>query len=448
MMKTFFIVILLSLCTFINPAIAADTTKTNAADSAGATKTPEKPEEKTGKTINTIFLGLNPFSKGGIMGERRNVIIQSIKDVSLSIEDRLKNANKIFYTGSAGFIVIFVAIYLLWQAGKMLFPFFPLDRVGTVMNSSLTRIMLAIAVTMFTSSAMGPWNNLVAPIMTSGINYASELLFTAACTVTQGGTGSSFKLDGLTCSGNDYTVDEKSDPRISGNLEPKNLGDSITKLLSWIESALMNLIANAAWSMWAGPDGKFGWDDAVYQTSTIPAGIFLVNVLMTFALVAAGLLPYFALGMRLVFFMFGGMILSVMTYFAGIALIVPPFNSFVGFWLKAIIQLSVEIVFIAFAIAISLATMSETLDLFSQTSKPLFAPSHELFLILWGIFFIMNMLVNSAKKLAGALVSGGGGGLDLDAGNEMAQKIQDSVEKTMQGGQQTTQGAIQQTFFK
>ena len=60
----------------------------------------------------------------------------------------------------------------------------------------------------------------------------------------------------------------------------------------------------------------------------------------------------------------------------------------------------------------------------------------------------MNMLVNSAKKLAGALVSGGGGGLDLDAGNEMAQKIQDSVEKTMQGGQQTTQGAIQKTFFK
>ncbi|MFM7622021.1 MAG: hypothetical protein ACKO57_03500, partial [Alphaproteobacteria bacterium] len=108
----------------------------------------------------------------------RRIVLESIQKIADAIEDRLARANTVFYQGSAGFIVIFVAVYILYQAAKMLFPFFPLDRVSTALNASLTRILLAVTVTMFTASAMGPWNNLVAPVMVSGINYASELLFT------------------------------------------------------------------------------------------------------------------------------------------------------------------------------------------------------------------------------------------------------------------------------
>jgi hypothetical protein len=118
-----------------------------------------------------------------VLNKKRGIILQSIQNIADAIDERLARANKVFYQGSAGFIVIFVAVYILYQAGKMLFPFFPLDRVSTALNASLTRILLAVVVTMFTASAMGPWKNFIAPVMVSGINYASELLFTAVCTI-------------------------------------------------------------------------------------------------------------------------------------------------------------------------------------------------------------------------------------------------------------------------
>ena len=104
---------------------------------------------------------------------------------------------------------------------------------------------------------------------------------------------------------------------------------------------------------------------------------------------------------------------------------------------------------IAFAIAISLATMNEALVGFQNASKGQFlGPNHDFFVTLWGIFFIMNMLVTSAKTLAGAITAGGGQGLDLDAGAEMAEKIQEEAKKMIEQSQEKGRQGLHYAYSK
>jgi hypothetical protein len=399
--------------------------------------------------------------------------LESIQDIADVIDDRLERANTVFYEGSAGFIVIFVAVYILYQAAKMLFPFFPLDRVSTALNASVTRILLAVTVTMFTASAMGPWNNLVAPVMVSGINYASELLFTAVCVVktsSPSGKASPLAVEGVTCSkettiedlatatkddlflefakaisDNKAVVDPDKEPRLFNTTDPQTIGQSIQRLFGWIETSILTMVGGAMKAMIFGPDGLPGWDDLI----KIAPPVMLVLTLMCLALAITGLMPYFTLGMRFVFFLFGSMILAIMVYFAAIALVIPAFTSFVGFWLRATLKLAVEVVMIAFAIAISLATMNEALLSFKENTEDMvILPTQDLFITLWAIFFIMNMLVKSAKTLAGVLTSGGGKGLDLDAGAEMAEKIQAEAEQMIKDAQQKGKEAAHFAYSK
>lgn len=409
-----------------------------APDAAPAAK-PAPPSADAKPKAEEVTLGLGPMGVGGflsdVLNKKRGIILQSIQNIADAIDERLARANKVFYQGSAGFIVIFVAVYILYQAGKMLFPFFPLDRVSTALNASLTRILLAVVVTMFTASAMGPWKNFIAPVMVSGINYASELLFTAVCTIktsSPSGKTSPIAIEGVTCNGDKATVAGDKEPRLFNTADPKTIGASIARLFGWIEQSILTMVGGAMKAMLFGPDGNLGLNDILQN-----AFMFTVLVLMCLALAITGLLPYFTLGMRFVFFLFGSMILAVMVYFAAIALVIPAFTSFVGFWLRATLKLAVEIVMIAFAIAISLATMNEAIVGFQTASEGQFlAPTHDIFITLWGIFFIMNMLVTSAKTLAGAITAGGGKGLDLDAGSEMAEKVQEEAEKMIKEGQQ------------
>jgi hypothetical protein len=395
------------------------------------------------KEVVDVVLGLFP----DFLKEKRRIILESIQNIADAIDERLAQANKVFYQGSAGFIVIFVAVYILYQAGKMLFPFFPLDRVSTALNASLTRILLAVVVTMFTASAMGPWKNFIAPVMVSGINYASELVFTAVCNIktsNPSGKTSSLSIEGVTCSKDKATVAADQEPRLFNTADPKTIGKSIERLFGWIEKSIMTMVGGSIKMMLFGPDGQLGFGKILQATFT-----FTVLLVMCLALAITGLLPYFTLGMRFVFFLFGGMILAIMVYFAAIALVIPAFTSFVGFWLRATLKLAVEIVMIAFAIAISLATMNEALIAIEAASKDqVLVPTQDIFITLWGIFFIMNMLVTSAKTLAGAITAGGGKGLDLDAGAEMAEKVQQEAENMIKDSQQKGKEAMHFAYSK
>jgi hypothetical protein len=408
-----------------------------------------KPKAEEAKA-DQVTLSSGPMGVGGflsdVLNKKRGIILQSIQNIADAIDERLAQANKVFYQGSAGFIVIFVAVYILYQAGKMLFPFFPLDRVSTALNASLTRILLAVVVTMFTASAMGPWKNFIAPVMVSGINYASELLFTAVCTIktsTPSGKTVPIAIEGVTCNADKATVAADREPRLFNTADPKTIGKSIERLFGWIEQSILTMVGGAIKAMLFGPNGQLGVEDL------LQGSMFMVVVLMCLALAITGLIPYFTLGMRFVFFLFGGMILAIMVYFAAIALVIPAFTSFVGFWLRATLKLAVEIVMIAFAIAISLATMNEALVGFQKASEGQFlAPIHDVFITLWGIFFIMNMLVQSAKTLAGAITAGGGQGLDLDAGAEMAEKVQQEAEKMIQQSQEKGREGLHFAYSK
>ena len=453
------LMLLLMVCTVASGAgavpISPQPQPAPAAPDAAPAAKPAPPSADAKPKAEEVTLGLGPMGVGGflsdVLNKKRGIILQSIQNIADAIDERLARANKVFYQGSAGFIVIFVAVYILYQAGKMLFPFFPLDRVSTALNASLTRILLAVVVTMFTASAMGPWKNFIAPVMVSGINYASELLFTAVCTIktsSPSGKTSPIAIEGVTCNADKAIVAADQEPRLFNTADPKTIGTSIARLFGWIEQSILTMVGGAMKVMLFGPDGKFGGLEDAGQL--LQSGFFFgVLVLMCLALAITGLLPYFTLGMRFVFFLFGGMILAVMVYFAAIALVIPAFTSFVGFWLRALLKLAVEIVMIAFAIAISLATMNEALVGFQTVSEGQFlAPTHDMFITLWGIFFIMNMLVTSAKTLAGAITAGGGKGLDLDAGSEMAEKIQEEAEKMIKEGQQKGKEGLHFAYSK
>ncbi len=453
------LMLLLMVCTVASGAgavpISPQPQPAPAAPDAAPAAKPAPPAADAKPKADEVTLGFAPTGVGGflsdVLNKKRGIILQSIQNIADAIDERLARANKVFYQGSAGFIVIFVAVYILYQAGKMLFPFFPLDRVSTALNASLTRILLAVVVTMFTASAMGPWKNFIAPVMVSGINYASELLFTAVCTIktsSASGKTSPIAIEGVTCNADKAIVAADQEPRLFNTADPKTIGASIARLFGWIEQSILTMVGGAMKVMLFGPDGKFGGLDDAGQL--VQSGFFFgVLVLMCLALAITGLLPYFTLGIRFVFFLFGGMILAVMVYFAAIALVIPAFTSFVGFWLRALLKLAVEIVMIAFAIAISLATMNEALVGFQTATKGQFlAPTHDMFITLWGIFFIMNMLVTSAKTLAGAITAGGGKGLDLDAGSEMAEKIQKEAENMIKEGQQKGKEGLHFAFSK
>ncbi len=453
------LMLLLMVCTVASGAgavpISPQPQPAPAAPDAAPAAKPAPPSADAKPKAEEVTLGLGPMGVGGflsdVLNKKRGIILQSIQNIADAIDERLARANKVFYQGSAGFIVIFVAVYILYQAGKMLFPFFPLDRVSTALNASLTRILLAVVVTMFTASAMGPWKNFIAPVMVSGINYASELLFTAVCTIktsSASGKTSPIAIEGVTCNADKAIVAADQEPRLFNTADPKTIGASIARLFGWIEQSILTMVGGAMKVMLFGPDGKFGGLEDAGQL--LQSGFFFgVLVLMCLALAITGLLPYFTLGIRFVFFLFGGMILAVMVYFAAIALVIPAFTSFVGFWLRALLKLAVEIVMIAFAIAISLATMNEALVGFQTVSEGQFlAPTHDMFITLWGIFFIMNMLVTSAKTLAGAITAGGGKGLDLDAGSEMAEKIQEEAEKMIKEGQQKGKEGLHFAYSK
>jgi len=451
--------LLLMVCTVASGAgavpISPQPQPAPAAPDAAPAPKPAPPAADAKPKADEVTLGFAPTGVGGflsdVLNKKRGIILQSIQNIADAIDERLARANKVFYQGSAGFIVIFVAVYILYQAGKMLFPFFPLDRVSTALNASLTRILLAVVVTMFTASAMGPWKNFIAPVMVSGINYASELLFTAVCTIktsSASGKTSPIAIEGVTCNADKAIVAADQEPRLFNTADPKTIGTSIARLFGWIEQSILTMVGGAMKAMLFGPDGKFRVLEDLGQL--LQSGLcFVVLVLMCLALAITGLLPYFTLGMRFVFFLFGSMILAVMVYFAAIALVIPAFTSFVGFWLRALLKLAVEIVMIAFAIAISLATMNEALVGFQTATKGQFlAPTHDMFITLWGIFFIMNMLVTSAKTLAGAITAGGGKGLDLDAGSEMAEKIQEEAQKMIEQNQEKGRQGLHYAFSK
>ncbi len=449
------LMLLLMVCTVASGAgavpISPQPQPAPAAPDAAPAAKPAPPSADAKPKAEEVTLGLGPMGVGGflsdVLNKKRGIILQSIQNIADAIDERLARANKVFYQGSAGFIVIFVAVYILYQAGKMLFPFFPLDRVSTALNASLTRILLAVVVTMFTASAMGPWKNFIAPVMVSGINYASELLFTAVCTIktsSASGKTSPIAIEGVTCNADKAIVAADKEPRLFNTADPKTIGASIARLFGWIEQSILTMVGGAMKVMLFGPDGNLGLGDILQNTF-----MFTVLVLMCLALAITGLLPYFTLGMRFVFFLFGGMILAIMVYFAAIALVIPAFTSFVGFWLRALLKLAVEIVMIAFAIAISLATMNEAIVGFQTVSEGQFlAPTHDMFITLWGIFFIMNMLVKSAKTLAGAITAGGGQGLDLDAGAEMAEKIQEEAQKMIEQNQEKGRQGLHFAFSK
>ena len=446
------LMLLLMVCTVVagagaqgsagNPAPNPAATTGSGGGTPPAATPPADAAKAEAKEVVDVVLGLFP----DFLNKKRGIILESIQNIADAIDERLAQANKVFYQGSAGFIVIFVAVYILYQAGKMLFPFFPLDRVSTALNASLTRILLAVVVTMFTASAMGPWKNFIAPVMVSGINYASELLFTAVCTIktsTPSGKTAPIAIEGVTCNKDKAIVAADQEPRLFNTADPKTIGASIARLFGWIEQSILTMVGGAIKAMLFGPNGQLGFEDL------LQGSMFGVLVLMCLALAITGLIPYFTLGMRFVFFLFGGMILAIMVYFAAIALVIPAFTSFVGFWLRATLKLAVEIVMIAFAIAISLATMNEALVGFQNASKGQFlGPNHDFFVTLWGIFFIMNMLVTSAKTLAGAITAGGGKGLDLDAGSEMAEKVQQEAEKMIEQSQQKGKEGLHFAYSK
>lgn len=80
---------------------------------------------------------------------------------------------------AAQFLVVALAIWVLWQAGKLLFPFMPMERGSVTGNTVLTRIVLGIAASAILLAPGGYklyWDNIYMPVVDGAITLSGTLL--------------------------------------------------------------------------------------------------------------------------------------------------------------------------------------------------------------------------------------------------------------------------------
>jgi murein DD-endopeptidase MepM/ murein hydrolase activator NlpD len=81
--------------------------------------------------------------------------------------------------GVAQFLMAMLGLWILWQAGKLFFPFMPFDRGSATGNTVLTRILFGIAASAILLMPGGYkiyWNYLYMPIVDGAVSMSSALL--------------------------------------------------------------------------------------------------------------------------------------------------------------------------------------------------------------------------------------------------------------------------------
>jgi hypothetical protein len=117
-----------------------------------------------------VFLGLD------LQGLTSCLSCDLVEELAQTAFDLGGQAYEILKTSVTAFLAAVFGIYILLQAGKLLFPFGPLESASGVLNSVMTRTFVIIAAMTFLTSFGNYWNLIHTPPLASAINLTSALM--------------------------------------------------------------------------------------------------------------------------------------------------------------------------------------------------------------------------------------------------------------------------------
>ncbi len=123
-----------------------------------------------GRKKEFVFLGLD------LQGLTSCLSCDIVEKLTQTAYDLGGQAYEILKTGVTLFLAAVFGIYILLQAGKLLFPFGPLESASGIFNSVMTRTFVIIAAMTFLTSFGNYWNLIHTPPLASAINLTSALM--------------------------------------------------------------------------------------------------------------------------------------------------------------------------------------------------------------------------------------------------------------------------------
>lgn len=363
-------------------------------------------------------------------------------------------------SGTLSLLVTAVGIWIVIQVGKLLFPFGPLDRVSGIYNGVVTKLGLTLIVGTLLLSFGSYWKYIYAPVITSSINYTNTILKEANTIITGSPTASA--SDDPTCapSADGITIDNTTE----AEADARKIGKSITCLLKEIQATIYTGLSFSIEAMFQTIIGRnedqpapnntpifgnlitFGQNlfNAIYRAAITVATVSNVwGVLVT--LIGGGILMltwlplYMNLPFRVADIVIRWTIISMLSPLMIAGAVFPATRGFMMAGLRGLVQSAFELMMIGVIMVLCTAAMQEVIEL-SKGDKTPFTVSSALFLQLWTIAWLANIMMGKVQSFAVAFADPSdaqGQGLDTGVASEYAKRMEDSASKAAQQGAKT-----------
>lgn len=359
--------------------------------------------------------------------------------------------------GTFSLLATAVGIWLVIQVGKLLFPFGPLDRVSGIFNGVVTKLGLTLIVGTLLLSFGSYWKYIYAPVITSSINYTNVILKEANTIITGSPTASASEDPACTPSADGITIDNSTE----AEEDARKIGKSITCLLKEIQATIYTGLSFSVEAMFQTIIGRnegqpapnntpilgglitFGQDifNAVYRATSAVAtvsnvwGVF-VTLIGGGILILTWLPLYMNLPFRVADIVIRWTIISMLSPLMIAGAVFPATRGFMMAGLRGIVQSAFELMMIGVIMVLCTAAMQEVIEL-SKGDKTPFTVSSALFLQLWTIAWLANIMMGKVQSFAVAFAAPNdaqGQGLDTGVASEYAKHMEDTASKAAQKG--------------
>ena len=348
--------------------------------------------------------------------------------------------------GTFSLLATAVGIWLLVQVGKLLFPFGPLDRVSGIFNGVVTKLGLTLIVGTLLLSFGSYWKYIYAPVITSSVNYTNSILQEANIIIS--GVPKDPSAD-ATCAALPDTL--IIDNATEAEADARKIGKSITCLLKEMQATIYTGLSFSVEAMFQTLTGRSEDQPAPNNTPifggliTLTAGLFnsIYNTASTVAtvsnvwgafvtLIGGGILIltwlplYLNLPFRIADIVIRWTIISMLSPLMIAGAVFPATRGFMMAGLRGIFQSAFELMLIGVIMALCTAAMQDVIEL-SRGDKTPFTVSSALFLQLWTIAWLANIMMGKVQSFAVAFADPSdaqGQGLDTSVASEYAKRME------------------------
>lgn len=356
--------------------------------------------------------------------------------------------------GTIGLLSVSVALWIMLQVGKLLFPFGPLDRVSGIFNAVVTRLGITLIVGTLLLSFGSYWKYIYAPVIVSASNYAGVVLAKANGIIA--GSNAEIRFG--------CTEETTIDPNASVATDSAKISKALTCLTREMQETIYTALAFSTKAMFAAllqgeskkADEKTTDNFLLYLADkgadainfiNVPKRIFefiadtpeavaggIFGVLV--ALIGGGILIltwlplYMNLPFRIADIVIRWTLLSMLSPLFIAAAVFPATRGFMVAGLRGIVQSAFELMLVAVIIALCTTAVTEVLHAAEGSTVP-FLINSSLFLQLWTIAFLGNVMMGKVKSFSAAFADPDdvqGQGLDTSVAGSYADSMQKMAE--------------------